>query len=264
MLDFLTAGENLPFSAALGVVLVLALVQVFGLADALEGDADADIDLDSGLLSLVGFGRVPFMVWLTVLLSVFGILGLCAQELLAGLTGTAWTPWLVGPATGLAALPLTGGLSRPLARLLPRDETSAIDRSALVGREGEIVVGTARPGSPRGRRSSTISGRSTTSCSNPTTPGRRSSPASASSSCGARATCSRPLPAATTTCPGWGERRVGCYLQSTRNNPVFLGSISRFRYVSRNGNNELSERGEGLSAALFPGVWTMCIAFEGA
>ncbi len=162
MLELITDPHNLPFAGALGVMLVLALVQLVGLGDMLGGDSDLDLDvhadldahvdggpgLDSGLLSLVGMGRVPFMVWLIVLLSVFGVLGLVAQEALGALTGTAWSAWLVGPAAGLAALPATGAIARPLGRLLPRDETSAVDVGQLVGREGEIVIGTARPGSP--------------------------------------------------------------------------------------------------------------------
>ncbi|MBT0667131.1 YqiJ family protein [Novosphingobium profundi] len=159
MLELVTAPGNLPFSVALGLVFALALIQVIGLGDMLGGDADLDLDadihadhggfgLDSGLLSLIGLGRVPFMVWLTVLLSAFGILGFSAQELLAALTGASWSAWLVGPAAGLAALPLTGAISRPLGHLLPKDETTAVDRAALVGREGEIVIGTARQGSP--------------------------------------------------------------------------------------------------------------------
>lgn len=156
MLELVTAAENLPFSVALGVVGVLALLQVIGLGDMLGGDGDVDLDLDadgemaldSGLLSLIGLGRVPFIVWLMVLLSAFGIIGFSVQELLEALTGSPWTAWLVGPAVGAAALPITGALSRPLGRLLPHDETSAIDRAALIGREAEIEIGTAMPGSP--------------------------------------------------------------------------------------------------------------------
>ena len=156
MLDLVTQAQNLPFSVAIGVVAVLAVFQFVGLGDLLGGDADVDLDLDtdgelaldSGLLSLIGLGRVPFIVWLMVLLSVFGVIGFAAQEFLESLTGAPWTPWLVGPAAGVVALPVTGAISRPLGRLLPRDETTAIDRSSLVGREGEIVIGTARQGSP--------------------------------------------------------------------------------------------------------------------
>jgi hypothetical protein len=35
-----------------------------------------------------------------------------------------------------------------LGRIVPRDETTAIDVSAPVGREAEIVIGTATPGNP--------------------------------------------------------------------------------------------------------------------
>lgn len=156
MLDLVTQAQNLPFSVAIGVVAMLAVFQFVGLGDLLGGDGDVDLDLDtdgelaldSGLLSLFGLGRVPFIVWLMVLLSVFGVIGFAAQEFLESLTGAPWTPWLVGPATGVVALPVTGAISRPLGRLLPKDETTAIDRSSLVGREGEIVIGTARQGSP--------------------------------------------------------------------------------------------------------------------
>ncbi|MBH0114015.1 YqiJ family protein [Novosphingobium sp. YJ-S2-02] len=156
MLDLVTQAQNLPFSVAIGVVAMLAVFQFVGLGDLLGGDTDVDLDLDtdgelaldSGLLSLIGLGRVPFIVWLMVLLSVFGVIGFAAQEFLESLTGAPWTPWLVGPAAGVVALPVTGAISRPLGRLLPKDETTAVDRASLVGRQAQIVIGTARQGSP--------------------------------------------------------------------------------------------------------------------
>jgi hypothetical protein len=158
MIELLTEPGSLPFSVALGVVALLAVMQFAGLGDLLGGDLDADVDVDAGadhdlavdagLLSLIGFGRVPFMMWLMILLSVFGVLGLAGQQVLEALTGASWSALLAAPATGLLALPATGAITRPLGRLLPKDETTAIDLIALVGREAEVVIGTAAPGSP--------------------------------------------------------------------------------------------------------------------
>lgn len=74
--------HNLPFAAALGVMVLLAVMQMVGIGDLL-GDADADVGdtgmadgpID-GLLSLFGVGRVPFMIWLGLFLLVFAGLGL--------------------------------------------------------------------------------------------------------------------------------------------------------------------------------------------
>ncbi|WP_260924429.1 YqiJ family protein [Novosphingobium sp. 9] len=162
MLELLGLAQSLPFTAAIGLMLMLALLQVAGAADLLGSHIDAHIDshldahagsdhgmpVDAGLLSLIGLGRVPFLVWLMLLLTLFGLIGLGAQGLLLSLTGQPLTAWIVGPLTGIAALPATGLASRPLAHLLPSDETSAIHVGSLVGREGEIVVGTASPGNP--------------------------------------------------------------------------------------------------------------------
>lgn len=152
MLDLLTAPGSLPFAAALGSMLVLAVLQIVGLGDLLGGDVDADVDadvaVDAGLLSLIGLGRMPFLMWLMLLLGMFGLIGLSAQQLMVGLTGHPLTAWIMGPLAGLCALPVTGVIARPLGRILPHDETTAIDVSALVGREAEIVIGTATQGSP--------------------------------------------------------------------------------------------------------------------
>jgi hypothetical protein len=69
MLDHLVNPDNLPFSVALGVMLLLSLLQLAGLGDILGSDADADIDMDAdaggdmamdaGLLALFGIGRIP-------------------------------------------------------------------------------------------------------------------------------------------------------------------------------------------------------------
>lgn len=150
--------HNMPFAAALLVMVLLAIVQAIGLADALGGDADVDLDTDGkdglaggpldGLFSLLGIGRVPFMMWLMILLSLFGVIGLAGQHFLEALTGAPWSPWLVSAGSAFVSLPATGAISRPLGRMLPKDETTAINVSALVGREAEVVIGTASAGNP--------------------------------------------------------------------------------------------------------------------
>lgn len=150
MIELLTAPEGVPFAVALFLMLLLAVLQVIGAGDLFGGDADVDSDvaLDAGLMSLIGIGRVPFLMWLMLLLGVFAVIGLSGQALLAALTGHPWAARLVGPAAGLIALPVTGLIARPLGHILPQDETTAIDISALVGRQAEIVIGTAAQGSP--------------------------------------------------------------------------------------------------------------------
>jgi len=160
MMDLLTHAGNLPFAVALAVVMLLALLQFVGLADILgahlhldaDVHADGDLAVDAGLLSLFGVGRVPFMMWLMILLVLFAVIGLTGQELLAAFAGVRWPAWAAALGSAALTLPATGAICRPLSRVLPHDETTAIDVQALTGREAEIVIGTAAPGNPaRGR-----------------------------------------------------------------------------------------------------------------
>src|SRR5687767_6752132 len=93
--------QNVIFLVPLGIGLVLAAFSGLGIGDVdadgdldadadvdadLDADADADADADSppsvgtALLSLVGLGRVPVILLVTVLLTVFGLAGLAARH----------------------------------------------------------------------------------------------------------------------------------------------------------------------------------------
>jgi hypothetical protein len=135
-------------------MVMLAVVQLVGLGHALGGDGHyidvdhGDLDVEGGLLSLIGFGRLPLLMWLMLLLALFGLIGLTGQEVLAALFGQSLSGWIATPMTALVALPATGLLARPLAAILPRDETTAVSIDTLVGREAELVIGRATPGNP--------------------------------------------------------------------------------------------------------------------
>ncbi|MGD9545651.1 MAG: OB-fold-containig protein, partial [Methylocystis sp.] len=152
MIELFLQANNLPFSVAIALMLLLALVQLSGLADVIGGDADVDVSapaaIDAGLLSLVGLGRLPLLMWLMMFLTSFGLVGLAGQQLVAALAGSALNAWVAASAAALIALPLTAVLARPLARIMPRDETTAIHVNALVGHEAEIVIGRAATNSP--------------------------------------------------------------------------------------------------------------------
>lgn len=148
----LFAEHNIPFTAALVLMALLALVQVMGLAG-FQMDTGPDVDGDGasavdGLASLAGLGRVPFMIWLAALLLLFALLGLGVQALASDLLGAPLNRWLAAVIAGVAALPATALLVRPLARILPQDETTAVGLDTLVGRRATITIGRARAGSP--------------------------------------------------------------------------------------------------------------------
>ena len=144
MLEFIAAPENLPFAVALLVMLLIGAVEALGLgASAAHLDVDADAHIGGDLLGWLGVGRVPLLMLLVVFLAAFGLLGLALQQA-AGPLG----PGIAAAIAGAAALPVTGLGARGLARIMPRDETTAVSLDTLVGRRGTITVGTARRGSP--------------------------------------------------------------------------------------------------------------------
>lgn len=149
--------HNFPFAIALGLMLALVVLQFIGLGDVLDGaDADVDLDVDGahsagfleGTMSLLGIGRVPLLIWLMMYLLVFAAIGVFGQQLIIALLGAPLATWLAGLCAGAAALPVNGVLARPLARLLPKDETTAVSVDSLVRRDAEIQTGSARRGSP--------------------------------------------------------------------------------------------------------------------
>lgn len=154
MIEFWLADENIFFSAAILLMFAIGILQLVGLSDFgpdFGTDMDPEVDIDGageGLLSLFGFGRLPFLILLVLFLALFGIIGLAGQEFYSSLFGWLLTPWLAVPAAAVVSLPITGLLARPLSRVIPSDETTAIDIDMLVGRRATITIGKAETGSP--------------------------------------------------------------------------------------------------------------------
>ncbi|CAO1653639.1 YqiJ family protein [Parasphingorhabdus sp. NYA22] len=152
MIEFWLADENIVFAAALVLMVALGLLQLIGFGG-FDSDIDMDGDVDGagvagGLLSFLGWGRLPFMILLVLFLMIFGMTGFAGQQFVQSLSGGLLSPFLAVTGALLVALPLTGLLSKPLARILPGDETTAVSIDDLTGRRAIIDIGTAKPGYP--------------------------------------------------------------------------------------------------------------------
>lgn len=172
VLDFLAAGENLAFVVALAIMMLIGLIEAVGLGSAALGH-DIDIDGDAHWLGWLGFGALPLLMLLVVFLACFGLIGLVGQQFAFNHLGALLPAWIAVPSAGLAALPLTGALARQLGKVMPRDESTAIDIDRLVGLHAEIVVGTAAQGSPAKARVRDYHGQTHYVMAEPDTPGVR-------------------------------------------------------------------------------------------
>jgi len=157
----LLEAHNLPFAIALAALVVIAFLQLSGAGDIFEGADDIEIELDAevadgleasgfmdGVSTLLGLGRVPFLIWLASLLFVFSVTGVVGQWIIDSVTGAALGAGLAALIAGAVALPLNGLFVRPIGRVLPKDESSAVGLESLVRRDAVIQTGTARASSP--------------------------------------------------------------------------------------------------------------------
>ncbi len=164
MWGFLTAGQNLPFTVALMVMVLIGIVEMVGLmmgggVSAMIESAlpDTDIHLDTpdldghdtlgALLSWLRVGAVPILVLLVIFLTAFGTIGLAVQGVSHDLLGMLWPGWLVALPAFMLALPCMRWAGGLIGKVMPKDETSAVSRDSLVGRVATIMLGTAATGS---------------------------------------------------------------------------------------------------------------------
>lgn len=173
-LSSLLAWANAPFTVALGVAIVFALLQMTGLlgllaggddhdaeadhevdadhdvdADAdgdADGDHDADADADQAgigahLLAGLGVGKVPLsIVWQTYAVS-FGFAGIAANTVYLGRAGALPTGNLVWtlPLAGVFGYVTTRLLARGLGRLISDPKQEATSRKQLVGHTAVVI-----------------------------------------------------------------------------------------------------------------------------
>ena len=167
MWRLLLAEENLLFSAALMLMLMIAMLEVVAIlvgqsiSGSLESLVPDDLfsphteiglsDTDTSLSRLLGWlriGEVPLLMLLVLFLFTFGILGLVLQTLSHSLLGFYLPLWIAGIAALILSIPCVRFLGGILHRLLPGDETSAVSADDLIGRLAAITLGTARSGFP--------------------------------------------------------------------------------------------------------------------
>lgn len=154
MFAFFVADFNLIYSLTLALVLGLAVIEGIGLLlglslanlldDILPLDLDLDIEVPSGgvtaILGWLYLNRLPFLIWLVLLLSSFGIFGLSLnyitpQPLLTSL-----------PITLVAALFITRYLSKIIVKIIPKNESSALSVTSFSGKVATITIGRASKG----------------------------------------------------------------------------------------------------------------------
>lgn len=153
--DLFLAPQAWPFSVALALVLAIAVIEGaaqllgFPLLGWADGVADgAGFDAADAWLGWLHVGKVPVLVLLVILLTAFAVLGYLAMAVAWSLLGVYPAAWLSAPLAFVGALPVVRGSGLVIARLIPRDETSAVSLETLVGRVAVVVNGTARAGYP--------------------------------------------------------------------------------------------------------------------
>lgn len=143
------------FSAAIGLVLALGVMESIGLLlghGGLSGWFEHGLDLhgadlaDGGVLAWLHLGKVPLTILLILFLSAFGLAGFLAQILARALLGQFLPLPIVAAGAVMLALPAVRGLGGLLARILPKDQSSAVSPDELVGRIAIVTTGTARSG----------------------------------------------------------------------------------------------------------------------
>ena len=154
--DILLAPDVRPFaiSAAIMVTLggieLLTMIVGFSISELIGKDFALETESHSaigGLFLWINAGRLPLLILMILALGVFAIAGFLLQAI-AHSIGTAVPVTLAALAALAISLPAIRVTSRGIARIIPRDETYAVDEADFVGHVGEVSIGPLDQGLP--------------------------------------------------------------------------------------------------------------------
>jgi len=163
--DFLSAEANAPFSIAIMIVIMIAMLEGIGMflgfgisafVDNLFPEVDFDMEAPE-LESTTSPGRVigwirvkgvPALILLIIFLTAFGISGLIMQTMIKSVIGAPLNSWLITIPALVIALPSVRVFGGLVARYMPKDETTAVGLDSLVGKIAKITLGTSKVNQP--------------------------------------------------------------------------------------------------------------------
>ena len=154
--DILLAPDVRPFaiSAAIMVTLggieLLTMIVGFSISELIGKDFALEAESHSaigGLFLWINAGRLPLLILMILALGVFAIAGFLLQAVTHSV-GTAVPVTLAALAAAAISLPAIRVTSRGIARIIPRDETYAVDEADFVGHVGEVSIGPLDQGLP--------------------------------------------------------------------------------------------------------------------
>lgn len=168
MWELFTAPSNIIFSISLCLMFLLGLLECLMLVvgsttqgfldqfvpdSLLEADhPDFELHPDQSIfvqiLDWLYIGRIPVLVWLIIFLTIYSMFGFFCQALFYHFTQSYLSLWIIAPATLFLCMPLVRVCSAVIAKILPKDETTAIHSDELIGLTAEIILGVAKPNYP--------------------------------------------------------------------------------------------------------------------
>ena len=157
MAEFLLADFNIYYAIAICFVVALALIEGLGLIIGLSlmnvldqltpVDIDVDIDVSTGgLTSLIGWlclNRMPLLVWFVITFSGFGLCGYSINYISLVSLNFVLPTFITMITSIMFAVYFTKLMSKPLVKILPKNESSAQSNNSFVGLVGKITIGKA-------------------------------------------------------------------------------------------------------------------------
>ena len=156
MTDVLLSPSNFWFTIALIAVFIVFVLEligtIFGASVLGVGDDFGELDsegfLNTAFANFLNINKVPFLIYLIVLLTVFGLSGLLINGLSATVLSVTPPSLISVPLAFLLGLFITAKTVHIISSLLPTIESSAVNSDEFVGSVAEITIGKASRGNP--------------------------------------------------------------------------------------------------------------------
>lgn len=159
MLEFILAPQHSYYAIAFVLVLFLFLIEVagqfagFSLSQLLDNSAEVDVSSDTlegsaGLFAWLGFNKVPAVIWLVSVLTLFATLGYVFSFILLSVGGVTMGQNLAAVVVLVVTIYLNAKVCNLIALFLPKEQTSAVSKDSFSGLLAVITVGTAKQGQP--------------------------------------------------------------------------------------------------------------------